>query len=71
VDDALFGSNPAELTVVDEVAPGFAPILDERFEGVAFDPVCKVGDGCADDFVPTADCEGLLRVSIELSASNK
>lgn len=26
---------------------------------MALDAVCEVGDCCADDFVATADCEGL------------
>jgi hypothetical protein len=28
VDDSLFGSDPAELRVVDEMAPCFAPVFD-------------------------------------------
>lgn len=31
MDDALLGANPAELRVVDKMAPCLSPILDERF----------------------------------------
>jgi hypothetical protein len=59
VDDAFFGADPAELRVVDQVAPCLAPVFDEGFEGAAFDAVGEVGDCGADDFVTAADCEGL------------
>lgn len=59
MDDALLRADPAQLRVVDEVAPGLAPVGDERVEGAAFDAVREVGDGGADDFVAAADCEGL------------
>jgi hypothetical protein len=59
VDDALLGADPAELAVVDEVAPGLAPILDEGRERLALDPVDEVVDGLADDVVAAADGEGL------------
>lgn len=59
MDYPLFGTDPAELRVVDEVAPGFAPVGYEGVEGVALDAVGEVGDCCADDFVAAADCEGL------------
>lgn len=62
MDDTLFGSDPAELTVIDEVAPCFGPVLYERFKSVAFDAVCEMGDSYADNFVTTADCEGLVEV---------
>ena len=41
------------------MAPCLAPVLDEGFEGSALDAVCELCDGGADDFVATADCEGL------------
>lgn len=59
MDYAFLGADPAELRVVDEVAPRLAPVFDEGFEGAAFDAVGEVGDGGADDFVAAADCEGL------------
>lgn len=39
VDDALLRADPAQLRVVDEVAPGLAPVGDEGVEGAAFDAV--------------------------------
>ena len=59
MDDALLGAEPAQLGVVDEMAPGLAPVLDERGEGAALDAVGDVVDGGADDVVTTADSEGL------------
>ncbi len=41
------------------MAPCLAPVLDEGFEGAAFDAVGKVGNGGAYDFVATADGECL------------
>lgn len=62
MDDALFGADPAELRVVDEMAPGLAPVFDERVEGAALDAVGEVGNGCAYDFVAAANGEGLIQV---------
>jgi hypothetical protein len=59
VDNTLFRANPAELGVIDEMAPGFAPVRDKGLKRVAFDAVCEVGNCRADDFVAAADCEGL------------
>jgi hypothetical protein len=59
VDDALLGTDPAELRVVDEMAPCLAPVLDERLEGAALDAVGEVGNSGADNFVAATDCEGL------------
>lgn len=59
VDDAFLGADPAELRVVDEMAPCLAPVRDERFECAALDAVGEVRDGGADDLVAAADCEGL------------
>jgi hypothetical protein len=59
MDDAFFGADPAQLRVVDQVAPCLAPVCDQRGESAAFDPVGQVGDGGADYFVATAYCEGL------------
>ena len=41
------------------MAPCFAPVFDEGFEGPAFDAFREVRDGGADDFVAASDCEGL------------
>lgn len=59
MDDAFFGTDPAKLRVRDEVPPGFAPVGDERGEGVPGYAVDKEGDGGADDLVAAADCESL------------
>jgi hypothetical protein len=59
VDDALLWADPAELAVVDEVAPGLAPVGDEGGEGAALDAVGDVLDCRADNVVAAADCEGL------------
>lgn len=59
MDDALFGPDPAQLAVVDKMAPGCAPVCDEGVEGAACDAACEVGDGEADDFVAAANREGL------------
>jgi hypothetical protein len=59
VDDTLLWADPAQLRVVDEVAPCLAPVGDERVECAAFDAVGEVRDGGADDFIAAADCEGL------------
>lgn len=61
MDDALFWADPAQLRVVDEVAPGLAPVGDERGEGAAADAVGDVVDGGADDVVAAADGEGLSK----------
>jgi hypothetical protein len=62
VDDALLGADPAELAVIDEVAPGLAPVGDERGKGASLDAVGDVVDGCADDVIATTDCKGLLEL---------
>jgi hypothetical protein len=59
MDDALFWADPAQLRIIDEVAPSFAPVRDERFESAAFDAIREMGDGCADDLVAATDGEGL------------
>ena len=41
------------------MAPCLAPVCDEGVESAAFDAVCEVRDGGADDFVAAAYCEGL------------
>jgi len=64
VDDALFGADPAELAVVDEVAPGLAPVGDEGGEGAPLDPVGDVVDRRADDVVAAADREGLVTLFV-------
>ena len=59
MDDAFFWADPAQLRVIDEMSPSFAPIRDEGFEGAAFDAVREMGDGCADDLVAATNGEGL------------
>ena len=59
VDDALFGTDPAELGVVDEMAPCLTPVCDEGGEGSSLETLGDVVDGGADDVVSTADGEGL------------
>jgi hypothetical protein len=59
VDDTLLGADPSELTVVDEMSPGLAPVCDEGGEGPALETLGDVVDGCTDDVVSTADGEGL------------
>jgi hypothetical protein len=63
VDDALFRADPAELRVVDEMAPGLAPVCDEGGEGAALETVGDVCDGGADNVVAAANSEGLQGVS--------
>lgn len=60
MNNTFLGTDPAELGVVDEMAPCFTPILDEGFESVALDAFCQVGDGCADNLITTANCECLI-----------
>lgn len=69
VDDALLRADPAQLRVVDEVAPCLAPVGDERVERAALDAIGEVRDGGADDFVAAADCEGLDDRSVLLHVS--
>jgi len=64
VDHALFGADPAQLAVVDEVAPGLAPVGDQAGEGAALDALGDVVDGGADDVVAAADGEGLVGGSV-------
>ena len=59
VDDTLFGTDPAELGVVDEMAPCLTPVCDEGGEGSSLETLGDVVDGGADDVVSTADGEGL------------
>jgi len=60
VDHALLGTDPAELAVVDQVAPCLAPVAaDEAREGATSDAVGDVVDGGADDVVSAPDGEGL------------
>lgn len=61
MDDTLFGSDPAELRVGDEVSPCGTPVCDEGLEGLALDAVGEEGDGLADNLVAAADCEGLIQ----------
>ena len=63
VDDTLLGTDPSELTVVDEMSPCLAPVCDEGGEGPALETLGDVVDGSADDVVSTADSEGLYQVS--------
>lgn len=59
MDDALFRADPAELAVVDEVAPCLAPVGDQARERAALDALGDVVDGCADNVVAAADGECL------------
>jgi hypothetical protein len=59
VDDTLLGTDPAQLAVGDQVAPGLAPVSGELVEVLANDERGQEGDGSADDFIATADSEGL------------
>lgn len=59
MDDALFRTDPAELTVRDEVAPCFAPVGDEVGEVLAFDSGGEEGDCLTYYLVSTTDGEGL------------
>ena len=59
MDDTLFGADPAQLAVIDEVTPRLAPVVDERREGLAAKALGDVGDGGADNIVAAADGEGL------------
>jgi hypothetical protein len=59
VDHALFGADPAELAVVDEVPPCLAPVGDEAGEGPALYALGYVVDGGAYDVVAAADGKGL------------
>lgn len=51
MDDALLGTDPAQLAVVDEVAPCLAPVGDEGGEGLAAETVGNVGNGGTDNVV--------------------
>lgn len=59
MNDTLFRSDPAQLAVGDEVAPGLTPVGGEFVEVFADDEGSEEGDGGADDFVAAADGEGL------------
>lgn len=59
MDYAFFGTDPAELTVGDEVAPCLSPIRDEGGERAPFNAVGDVVNSLADNIVAAADGEGL------------
>ena len=59
VDDTLLGSDPAQLAVGDEVAPGLAPVGGKFVKVFADHEGSEEGDGGADDFIAAADGEGL------------
>lgn len=59
MNDALFGADPSQLAVGDEVAPGLAPVFNERRECLAFEAVGDLVDGGADDVVSSTNSECL------------
>lgn len=63
VDNTLLGTDPAQLAVRDEVAPGLAPVSGELVELLADDERSHEGDSSADDFIAAADGECLKCVN--------
>lgn len=59
VNNTLLGSNPAQLAVGDQVAPGLTPVSGELIEVFTDDEGSEEGNSGADDFVAAADGEGL------------
>lgn len=65
VDDTLLGSDPAQLAVGNEVAPGLTPVGGEFIKVFADYEGSEERNGGADDFVTAANGEGLgLLVSV-------
>lgn len=58
MDDTLFGADPSEMGVGDEISPGLTPIGGQGREGFADDAFGEGGDGVADNVVPATDGEG-------------
>lgn len=59
MDDTLLGTDPAQLAVGNQVAPGLAPVSGKIVEVLANDERGQEGDGSADNFIASADSEGL------------
>jgi hypothetical protein len=59
VDDTLLGTDPAQLAVGDQVAPGLAPVSGELVEVLANDERGKKGNGSADNLIAATDGESL------------
>lgn len=59
MNDALFRTDPAQLGIVYEMAPCFAPIGYEGGKGATVDSVGDCVDGVAYNVVSATDCECL------------
>lgn len=62
MDDSLLGTDPAELAVGDEVAPGLAPVGSQLVQVFSNDKRCDELNGGADNLIAATNCECLFIV---------